>query len=111
MQPPPSKKKLAQSAAEQVDLDDDDDDEAMADLRGAGRDAAAADSTEAGDLLEEQPVADEEEMWNAAKDEVLAIDEKKREAKDAKMDFFFDDPEMAVKIFFSAHYRDKGLIW
>lgn len=37
--------------------------------------------------------------------------EKRKDMKDNRMDFFFDDMEMAMKIFFSSHYRDKGLMW
>lgn len=36
---------------------------------------------------------------------------RKRDDPESKMDDFFDDPELCVKIFFSAHYRDKGLLW
>ena len=37
--------------------------------------------------------------------------EKRQDRKDSRMSFFFKDPENAIKIFFSAHYRDKGYTW
>jgi hypothetical protein len=33
------------------------------------------------------------------------------EAKEMKMDAFLNDPELAMKIFFSSFYKDKGLFW
>ncbi len=68
-------------------------------------------STEARVRLEKQLHADAEKKRNDAEEEALSLEERKREAKEAKMDIFFDDPELSVKIFFSAHYREKGLIW
>ena len=37
--------------------------------------------------------------------------ERRQDRKDSRMSFFFQDPETAIKIFFSAHYRDKGYMW
>ncbi|KAH8096655.1 hypothetical protein BXZ70DRAFT_991439 [Cristinia sonorae] len=36
---------------------------------------------------------------------------KRQEKKESRMEFFLNDPEMAMKIYFSAHYRDRGLMW
>ncbi|KAF9505810.1 hypothetical protein BS47DRAFT_491731 [Hydnum rufescens UP504] len=32
-------------------------------------------------------------------------------AKEDRMDTFFADPEKAIKIFLSSHFRDRGLLW
>lgn len=37
--------------------------------------------------------------------------ERREEMKDARMVHFFNETEDAVKIFFSAFFRDKGYIW
>ncbi|KAL6309820.1 hypothetical protein BKA93DRAFT_821530 [Sparassis latifolia] len=34
-----------------------------------------------------------------------------REAKDQRMDAFFNDTERDIRVFFSAYFRDKGLMW
>lgn len=31
--------------------------------------------------------------------------------RQARMDAFLDDPAASMAVFFSSHYRDKGLIW
>lgn len=68
-------------------------------------------STEARIRLEKERHANAEEKRNDADEQALTLEEMKREAKEARMDLFFNDPELSVKIFFSAHYREKGLIW
>lgn len=34
-----------------------------------------------------------------------------REARDTRMDTFFNDADSCVKVFFSSYYREKGLVW
>ena len=35
--------------------------------------------------------------------------EYRREVRDTRMDRFLNDPEKAIKIFFSGYYRDRGM--
>lgn len=37
--------------------------------------------------------------------------EASEEKRQALMDAFLDDPATSMAVFFSSHYRDKGLIW
>ena len=43
-------------------------------------------------------------------DEALARRDRWREAREDKKEFFLNDPELAVKLFFSSHWRDKGYV-
>lgn len=44
-------------------------------------------------------------------EEAKAKIDKRLETKDARMAFFLNEPDMALMIFFSAHYRDAGHLW
>ena len=43
-------------------------------------------------------------------EEAEARRERWKEARENKKEFFLDDPEQAVKMFFSSHWRDKGYV-
>ncbi|KZT05598.1 uncharacterized protein LAESUDRAFT_681115 [Laetiporus sulphureus 93-53] len=88
--PPVSRKTLQTMQAQNVSDDDDDDDEDADDPKVKESQAAVTD--------------EEKERAHELGDNFL-------EAKDLHMDNFLNDTEKNIKIFFSSHFRDKGLIW
>ncbi|KAL4251123.1 hypothetical protein ABKN59_005610 [Abortiporus biennis] len=96
------------------DDDEDDDEEPGEDDNMRGREVELVDDEEARARREKQLQEEiEAKRKKAAEDQAAsqARFERRLDMKDARMNFFFDDPAMALKIYFSAHFRDKGLIW
>ncbi|CCL98262.1 uncharacterized protein FIBRA_00256 [Fibroporia radiculosa] len=111
IQPPASRKRLQQMQAAQAAADadeDDDDDDDFATVEPQERQVAMVDEQQARAIVDERlaqtkmPQMDEERQLRR---------ENFREAKESRMDAFFNDTETNIKIFLSSHFRDKGLIW
>ncbi|THG96403.1 hypothetical protein EW026_g5425 [Hermanssonia centrifuga] len=109
IQPPPS---LKGKNAQPVDEDGDDDEDEDGDMATSQPNqekiivvddiaAQEVDHVKQAEAARKQKERDEQAQLKF---------ERRLAAKDARMNFFFDEPENAVKIFFSAHFRDKGLI-
>lgn len=110
IQPPPSKKRFPQEQTTQPDEadDDEDDDEGMVLKKPA---VVVLDPEAASEKRREEEEAANAERRKDLSEEAKAKIVKRHELKEARMDFFLNDPEMALMIFFSAHYRDRGLMW
>ncbi|KAI9000675.1 hypothetical protein BD414DRAFT_472396 [Trametes punicea] len=117
MQPPASRKKnaairdaLAAMAEAPADDDDDDDEDEMPETRPPQEASVLVTNDEGADvsaihapLTQPKPGFTEEERQQRR--------EYYREVRDTKIDRFLNDPETAVKIFFSGYYRDRGMIF
>jgi len=107
IQPPPSKKRFAHQPQPDEEGDEDPDEEMIpADKNVVVMDAETAQARRRA----EEEIASEERRKNLS-EEAKARIVKRHELKDARMDFFLNNPEMAMMIFFTAHYRDRGLMW
>ncbi|THH21373.1 hypothetical protein EUX98_g8399 [Antrodiella citrinella] len=107
IQPPPSKKRFAH----QPQPDDEDDDDLGEDMNMVDQKVVVMDpETAQAKRRADEEIAIEERRQNLS-EEANARIVKRHELKDARMDFFLNDPEMAMMIFFSAHFRDRGLMW
>ncbi|KAH9947216.1 hypothetical protein B0H21DRAFT_360452 [Amylocystis lapponica] len=113
--PPPSRKRMQMMREAEQEAEDDSDDDADADA-----------DADAGPREQPVVVVDDEKTvpptgaprpapHHKPDDETDEARELRREhfreAKDLRMDAFFDDTEKDIKVFFSSYYRDKGLIW
>ncbi|PCH40920.1 hypothetical protein WOLCODRAFT_137071 [Wolfiporia cocos MD-104 SS10] len=104
LQPSVSKKQLKMLQAAGNEDDDEDDEEAY--------DAPREQVATGGD----QTKADEEQSGGSCRPETPAEEQQNLsgnfpEETNSRMDAFFNDTETNIKIFFSSHYRDKGLMW
>ncbi|KAI0692562.1 hypothetical protein BC835DRAFT_1416490 [Cytidiella melzeri] len=113
IQPASGKRKKTQAPLEEADVDDDDD----AEVYVQGKDVALdryddpVEGLKIATDKKEQAVKENKTSgtWDEATRE--AFREKRDAKKDQRMHEFLYDTETAIKIFFSAHWRDKGLAW
>ncbi|KAI0072986.1 hypothetical protein K474DRAFT_1667146 [Panus rudis PR-1116 ss-1] len=106
IQPPMSRKRM-QEQAEEADEDSDEDDDGPS----SKPKVEMVDSTEARERRMHKEREEADERRANLDDAAVERIQKRMNRKDSRMEFFLNDPELAMKIFFSAHYRDKGLIW
>ncbi|KAK7696124.1 hypothetical protein QCA50_000767 [Cerrena zonata] len=104
--PPPSKRRQFQQ--DEGGGGDDDDDDAPGDVN----EVEMVNNEE--EVKQRRQKRQEEEKEKRKKDfddAARARAERRGELKEQRMEYFFNDPELAMKEFFSAHFRDKGLVW
>ncbi|KAJ3539694.1 hypothetical protein NM688_g6326 [Phlebia brevispora] len=112
IQPPPGQRKPKISLPEPDWDSDEDDEEFLEDKKPQNHTVMVVDeaTVKRRRYMEEQ---EQEEQRNQQPPDEQAKERQHRrqERKEANMDFFFNDPETFVKIFFTAHFRDKGHSW
>ncbi|KAI0072110.1 hypothetical protein K474DRAFT_1668212 [Panus rudis PR-1116 ss-1] len=124
IKPPISRKRMQEQEEEDSEEDSDDDDNDDNDNDDDDNDddgndddgpsskpkVEMVDSTEPRErrMHKQREEADER---HANLDDAAVERTKIMDGKDSMVEFFLSDPALAMKIFFSAHYRHKGLIW
>ncbi|CAL1700064.1 unnamed protein product [Somion occarium] len=109
--PAMSKKKQAQLAEDEMDEDDEGEDD---EVKGGAKSHQVEMVDNPDEVRErniQQRLKEAEERRKNFDEAAKQRYERRGELKEERMAYFFDDPELAMKEFFSAHYRDKGLIW
>lgn len=111
LQPAIGRKRMQQlqAAFPADDDDDDDDDEVTPPTRPREQKVMKVNEEQARAIEEQRPIEPRQSHYTPEQREQRK--EYFREAKDARMDFFFNDTEASIKTFFSSYFRDKGLIW
>ena len=104
-------RRAAEAEGEAGGESDEDSDDAM--------EGAAKPERKVGIIDEEQARAIQDEKMRKAPPKRSPFTEEEREvhlenireARDTRMDTFFNEMDFCVKVFFSSYYREKGLIW
>ncbi|KAH9938054.1 uncharacterized protein B0H18DRAFT_866225 [Fomitopsis serialis] len=116
IQPPPGVKRMKQlqamtEAAEGGGDSDDDSDDAMGGNAKPEKPVTIVDEERARAIQEETVRSAPPKRSPFTEEERQTRRENFREAKDSRMDTFFNDTDNCMKVFFSSYFRDKGLIW
>ena len=111
IQPPGGRKKGRQPKPEDVEEDSDEDDDKMQDARPKEHPIVVIDALTAREQEKAQQRLEAEERRKNNEELYKERYDQRQDRKYARMSYFFDDPEYAMKIFFSAHFRDKGYAW
>ena len=104
-------RRAAEAEGEAEGDSDDDSDDAMGGGTKRERQVGIIDEEQARAVQDEKIRNAPPKRSPFTEDERQARREDFREARDTRMDTFFNETDHCVKVFFSSYYREKGLVW